>query len=258
LVNFTCCIINSEGCPYRSLDSVAIHQWLLTQERPEFSNTTAIVAAKTTIQESENEQNSQLQVQPSQKSRDEQLSAKAQQLIIANRFNEAEQMLVEAVAENSDFHLSRKALFDLYAQLYDVEKAKLVLAQWNNISPAKKALLSARLAVQGQAWDEALLLLEQFANDAKKDVEYRALLAAVYHQNGQYKNATLQYQGLLDLDKPNSAYWLGLAVSQDALAEKAEALRAFRYARLYGGLDVKTGAYVEQRIQALSTTSSAG
>jgi MSHA biogenesis protein MshN len=200
----------------------------------------------------------QLSVQPSSKYRDEKVREQASLLMTEKRWTEAEQLLLQALEQYPNYHESRQLLFNLYAKQKNKVAAEAVLMQLTNLSDTRRTLLRARLATEMQQWEQAAVLLEKNLLGAGGNLEYIALLAAVYHQLGRYQDAVGQYQQLLGIDNRNAAYWLGLAVSFDAVADKAGALRAFRYVRLHGGLDITTNDYVEQRINALSAATTAG
>ena len=194
----------------------------------------------------------QLHVQLSRRFKDAQVSAEAEKLMQVQRWQDAEQLLVDALATNPQFEKSQKTLFNLFLHQNKVTAAEQLLADLTAMPTAQRNLWRARIHVHQQQWQAALQLLEQIQNQVLADEEFVSLLAAVYHQVGRYRDAVERYQQLLSMNKQNATYWLGLAVCFDAMLEQAEALRAFRFARLYGGLDTSSRDYVEQRISALS------
>ena len=243
-------------------------EWLALQEAPSINTqATTPLSAQVSSQLAPQQEapqvdsvadNSALNVKPSRQFLDQQISDQANELIGRQQLTEAEVLLTTAINANPTYQLSRQLLFNLYLQQNNISAGEQLLAQWPNLIATQRSLLQARLAVQQQQWQDAEKVLITNLSLAAEDEEYIALLAAVHHQLGHYQNAVDRYQQLLSLNKRNSTYWLGLAVSCDALADGSGALKAFKFARLYGGLDQNTFAYVEERIQTLTLALGAG
>lgn len=199
-----------------------------------------------------------LLVRPSDKFQDEKVSNQAALLMAKQQEDEAEQLLLGVLAENPHYNQSRKRLFNLYLHRRDTNAAEQLLSQFDDITEPKRVLMRAQINVQQQQWQQAAETLESHLQSVANDAEFLSLLAAVYYQLGRHEDAITQYQSLLKIDNRSAPYWLGLAVSSDALADEPGALQAFRNAALYGGLDDNTLAYIEQRIQALAGILKAG
>jgi tetratricopeptide (TPR) repeat protein len=118
------------------------------------------------------------------------------------------------------------------------------------------AKLYARILVgQGDVAD-AIVALERARPAVSADPEYHALLAALYREVKKYAQAALTYQQVL-IQRPGVAsYWMGLALSQDAMGEQAQALEAFQRAQRAGGLGAEVLRYIQSRIVALMPYSS--
>ncbi len=214
---------------------------------------------RVSLPSSDNEE--RLSVKPSRQTQDRNISDKAAVLMAEQRWGEAEQLLTQALDNYPELKQSKHQLFSLYLLSRQRQKAEQMLPSFVNISHSERLLMKARLAIQFQEWEQAVGLLELNQGDSEFDMESSTLLAAVYHKLGDHQNSVNQYQALLEVEQNNASFWLGLAVSLDALADKSGALRAYRFARLYGGLDSSTQLYVKQRIDVLSlalTTVKAG
>ncbi|UTW44734.1 hypothetical protein KFE80_10055 [bacterium SCSIO 12696] len=122
---------------------------------------------------------------------------------------------------------------------------------------ATSAATEQRQAVQAQArallsrgdLAAAALQLQSIQPDMGQHPEHYALLAGIYHKQGQHQQAAELYSELVGFEQDNAIYWLGLAVALDAMQDR-NALGAFQTTRqLNSNPDV--AAYVEQRIQQL-------
>ena len=187
-------------------------------------------------------------VQPSLSYRDQQIADQAALLMAQQRWGEAEDLLTQAIGEQPQLHLSRKQLFSLYINRGQREQAANALDAMTKLKDAEKIHLQARLAIAFKDWSAALEVLQK----PNLSLENRTLLAAVLQLTGEFEQSAEQYRQLVQLEQRNANYWLGLAVSLDALKDSSGALRAFRYARMHGGLDPNILAYVQERIDSLS------
>lgn len=114
------------------------------------------------------------------------------------------------------------------------------------------AKLYARILVDQGGTRDAVTVLERARPAVSADPDYYALLAALYRQEKKYAQAARVYQQIL-LQRPGVAsWWMGLALSQDAMGEKPQALEAFQRAQRVGGLSAQVLQYVQSRIVALT------
>lgn len=119
------------------------------------------------------------------------------------------------------------------------------------------AKLYARILVDQGDIATAVGVLERARPAVSADPEYHALLAALYRQEKKYAQAARTYQQIL-LQRPGVAsWWMGLALSQDAMGEGAPALNAFQRAQRAGGLNASVMKYVQARIEALTPSTPA-
>lgn len=99
----------------------------------------------------------------------------------------------------------------------------------------------------------AATLLASAAPPIAENRDYHALLGYAWQQAGQPAQAATVYRQLVTLDSSQGAWWLGLALAEQARGENTAALQAFQRAQSSGGLESRVLRYVEQRIDALSS-----
>jgi MSHA biogenesis protein MshN len=126
-----------------------------------------------------------------------------------------------------------------------------LLAKANFLSPAEQVFYQAKMLVSQQREDQAMDLLETHLADAEKDENYRALLAGLYQKNGKPLEAANHYRRLLTVFGDKPAYWLGFALSQDALNQPQAALQAYQRVNQYNDLPPQVQTYIQQRLAAL-------
>jgi MSHA biogenesis protein MshN len=112
--------------------------------------------------------------------------------------------------------------------------------------------LYARLMLNDQRFAAAIQLLKaepvpQVAND----LEYHALLAALFQESKQFEEAGRVY-GLLVQARPQSAlWWMGLAISQEQLGNSGQASDAYQRALNLPGLSPELENYIQSRLLVL-------
>jgi MSHA biogenesis protein MshN len=118
------------------------------------------------------------------------------------------------------------------------------------------AKLYARILVDQGDVPIAVIVLQRARPAVSADPEYHALLAELYRQEKKHGQAAQVYQQVL-MQRPGVAsWWMGLALSQDAMGENAQALQAFQRAQRAGGLAGEVMQYVQTRIVALKLVAT--
>ena len=121
--------------------------------------------------------------------------------------------------------------------------------------PATIARQLARRLVAADAEAEALDVL--LAHQPEPPVaEHESFIAALEQRSGRHGAAAARYRRLLDADGARPAWWLGLAISEDALGNPAAALTAYRRARTMP-LEPALDAYASARIATLDAQLTA-
>ena len=149
-------------------------------------------------------------------------------------------------------HQTRKTLATiLMAQRNDAAAREVLesgLKLAPNFGPFKK--LYARLLLSSEA-ERAVTLLEQVPPELALDTEYHEIYAAALQMSAQFEAASLVYEALLQLDDRNARWWMGLAVSRDAVGDFEEAESAYAMASHFGARNLVLSQYGEARLNAL-------
>ncbi|MEX1032453.1 MAG: tetratricopeptide repeat protein, partial [Cellvibrionaceae bacterium] len=230
---------NQEAAVPASVEQATIH------------NTSALVAQPAMPGEHQDNRQS-VRVSPSKSELDKRLAERAQTLMQQQRLAEAETLLQNHLAGDPDASASRTMLVEVYLASGDLSSARQQVELLTDIPSHARARLTARIDMESGAIQSAIAGLEAARPSLPAEPGYYGFLAALYHRAERFREAADVYEQLLALNSNQATYWLGLAVSLDALNDRSGALRAFRYARLYGRPDAPSRGYVEERIQTLS------
>ena len=186
----------------------------------------------------------------------EELTASSRDLMAEGRYQSAEATLSEFISAHPDAGVALQpvllAWFDVSLNSNDLDAANNKLTQMAELPQYLQDWCAARVFIKRGQLSQARERLQRNEPPLAEAGEYYSLLAGIQHQLGDYRAAQALYRRLVDLWPRESAYWLGLAVTLDALHNDSGALQAFRYARLHGGSKSTAGNYIDQRIAALS------
>ena len=123
------------------------------------------------------------------------------------------------------------------------------LEQARNPAPLAKLYANA-LAERGEL-ARALEVLQAHRPSAGVDTQYDELLGSLLGSAGRHADAAAIYQDLLTADASRGEWWIGFAISQDALGNSIDARQAFERARQAPGISTTLADYASYRIQAL-------
>jgi MSHA biogenesis protein MshN len=119
------------------------------------------------------------------------------------------------------------------------------------VQDAKLSMAQAALALKQQNWAQALTYL-QYEPDIFTYSDFYAMKAAALQKTGQHAQAVQVFQQLARQHPDQARWWLGMALSYDALQQQQQALVAYRQALVSGSaLSVASVDYVKKRISAL-------
>jgi len=189
--------------------------------------------------------------------RDQRANRQALQLMRRGHTQQAEQLLSPLLNDYPLAQQSRATLIALKLSKGQLDHAQQLIAQGLQLTPKQLAFikLKARLLLAQQLPAEAATLLgQQLTNEqtaAADDQELFALLATASQRAGQHQRAVEVYQQLLALDNQQAPWWVGLAISQEALKQPGAALSAYRRARGVVGISPALLRYAESRITQL-------
>ncbi|MDF3124925.1 hypothetical protein [Rheinheimera sp. 1928-s] len=128
-----------------------------------------------------------------------------------------------------------------------------ILEQANaaGIQDPKVSMALAALAVKQQDWVKALSYLE-YEPDIFNYTDFYALKAAALQKTNQHAQSVQVFQQLARQQPEQARWWLGMALSYDAMQQNEQALLAYRQVAGNGfGLSVASLDYVKKRIAAL-------
>ena len=118
------------------------------------------------------------------------------------------------------------------------------------------AKLYARLLLNQNQTDKAVKVLLQHKPPISADPNYYALLAASYQRIKNHNAAASTYVSLLKINPREGIWWVGMAISLEALNKNSEALDAYEKARQTGTLNTRISNYSSQRLKQLNITSA--
>lgn len=178
---------------------------------------------------------------------------KAKSFLAKSNLQLAETELLNAKIAFPESNEIKRLLFTIYIDSNRQTLARQMLSSMRGVTAYDAAFLQSRVLVSENNNVAAIELLERFSPNVYEAADFYRFLAALYQKQGRYSESANQYRQLISVDDKQVTYWLGLAVSLDALSDERGALRAFQWVRQYGIADLETRAYVDQRIQSLSS-----
>ncbi|MGH1487164.1 MAG: tetratricopeptide repeat protein [Cellvibrionaceae bacterium] len=182
---------------------------------------------------------------------DKEIALTALRLIENDDFDNARLVLENFSAVTDFWGESHDLLLKYYLQNDFIKEAETLVYKNKTLDLFLLAEKVARIFIAANDIPSAISLLSSHSPKLEKYQEYYALKAGLYHKIGDYDKSIELYQKLLNNNHKNSRYWLGLAVSLDALDDD-KALGAFRYADKYSASDSDVKEYIEQRILVLA------
>lgn len=119
------------------------------------------------------------------------------------------------------------------------------------VQDPKLSMALAALALKQQDWAKALSYL-QYEPDIFNYTDFYALKAAALQKTDQHPQAVQVFQQLARQQPEQARWWLGMALSYDAMQQNEQALLAYRQVAVNGfGLSATSLDYVKKRIAAL-------
>ncbi|HEX9571788.1 MAG TPA: tetratricopeptide repeat protein [Burkholderiales bacterium] len=148
---------------------------------------------------------------------------------------------------------ARQTLVALLLESKRVDDAAGVLRQGLafNADNTGFAMLLARIMVERSDVPAALSLLQKHAAPPDRNPDFHGFAAALYQRLERHKEAIEQYQTALRLAPSGSVWWVGLAISYQAVDRPKDALEAFTRAKSAGNLAPELIAFVDQRLRQL-------
>ncbi len=167
----------------------------------------------------------------------------------SGRMAEAESQFREAIREDWSHLASQQALVGMLIDAGRYAHAEAVLAESLSINPRqpRRAMILARLQLEGGDLDLAIETLERARPYAGTDAMYLSFLGAVLQRADRHEEAVAQYRSALAFMPRNALWLMGLGISLRAVDRDGEAMQAFEDAAAIGSLEPGLQAYVEQQ-----------
>jgi MSHA biogenesis protein MshN len=178
----------------------------------------------------------------------------AYELVSMNRLREAESLLRTALTRDPAQIQLRELLTGLYIKGGRWVEASEVLASGLQVTPNHTPFikLQARTLMQLNQDLRAIEILVSRAPPVASDPEHHALLAALYQRQHNHLAAIKTYTEVLTVQPKAGVWWVGMAISLEALAKQPEAQAAYAQARATGGLAGEVARFTDNRIQVLN------
>lgn len=174
-------------------------------------------------------------------------------LLQHNKIYSAEAKLLLALEHNVKHIKARELLVGLYLKTGRKVEAQSSLAAGLLHLPdyTNFTKLYARTLLDNNEVDKAVHVLLQHKPAISADPNYYALLAASYQRQKNHNAAANTYVELLKLKPREGIWWIGMAISLEALHKNKDALHAYEQARQTGTLNTRISNYSSQRLQQL-------
>ena len=174
------------------------------------------------------------------------------------RLDKAQDALEAVLTVNPEHADARMTLVSNLVQQNRTHDALKVLREGLDIAPTepKLASLYARLLVRLGKLEFALQPLKKAAPELANDPAYHAFIAAVSQRLGEHRAAADTYQHVLEYAPENGVWWMGMAISLEALDEDARAMKAYQRALEAPSLTSDLQRYVDKRLSVLKQLGS--
>lgn len=187
-------------------------------------------------------------------SRDQQAYHAGLEHLQQKEWSAAEESFDQALTLNPKLLDARLRLIGLLQQQMQLDKAEHLLQQSLQLNPENPDLrkVYARLMLKDQRFSTAIKLLKSEPVPAvASDLEYHALLAALFQESKQFEAASQVYGYLLQVRPQAALWWMGLAISQEQLGKSEQARNAYQRAINLPGLRPELRNYIQSRLQVL-------
>lgn len=169
-------------------------------------------------------------------------------------FAAAEVTLSHALILNPRLLKARLQLIELLQNLRRADEAEKLLQlglQLHPMSPELRKGYARCLLDAGNLSDALSILQPQPQPEIVDDLEYHALLAALFQETGEHQSAITAYRHLLDIRPQEGLWWMGLAISLDQSGAAVKAKDAYQQAIALPGLRPDLQDYIHNRLQLL-------
>ncbi len=174
----------------------------------------------------------------------------ARELVGNGRLTEAEAKLKQIIKDKPSDVNARELLIGLQLRANRTTEAAAQVQEGLKFYPHREnlVLLHARILLDKQDVDAAITVLENQVRMKKAGSKTLAMLAPLYQKKSRFASSEKLYRKLVQYNPAEASYWVGLAVSLEALARSGEAVSAYQRALNSGGLSVSLQQYAVQRM----------
>lgn len=190
-------------------------------------------------------------------SRDQGVATQAESYYSEGRVQQGDALLNDFMSKHPQAVYALQTLFDSYLSQQRLEDAEAMIDQASHLPGDIFSYMVGQLLTRRGDLEGAMRALNLHQPNIENMPGYYALKAGLLHKMGEQSAAIVIYQQLIIIDNHNTSYWLGLAVCMDAL-QAEQALSVFEKVRQLSAADASYMAYVNQRIDALSKSETAG
>jgi MSHA biogenesis protein MshN len=180
--------------------------------------------------------------------------AEAGRLYASGELQQADEK-IQALLQQDPLHEQARLLYaSSLVQRGDRAAASRLLTEGLKLNPGISAwakIQGSLLADSGRT-AEAVDVLTRGMPGVGSDDEYYSLYAALLQRLGRHEEASGIYRLLLEQQTGNGLWWLGLAISLDAMRSVEDALYAYSKALEGQALSRELRSYVQQQIGRLS------
>jgi len=135
-------------------------------------------------------------------------------------------------------------------------QAEILLRTQISLPNAPIALtnLYIKILLQQEKTEVALAQLQTLRSLNKLDIESTGMLAALLQKKGDHASAVTLYQKIVTKQSDNAIAWMGLGISQEALANPSAAFKAYQNAIALPSITTDLKHFMVSRMQQLNQT----
>lgn len=175
-----------------------------------------------------------------------------QNLLAQNKIDEAIPKLHLFIGDFPNHLQAREMLVSLLIKEGRFQKANDVLAaglnKFQGYIPFIK--LKAHILIKQNEINTAIDLLQRhISNIDTNDIEYLAMLAALYQKQGQFMQAAGLYDQLTKIQPQKTIWWIGLGTSLENAGQKNAAREAYQLAYNNSDVPPDLGAFLNDKIK---------
>lgn len=165
--------------------------------------------------------------------------------------------LIKAVEREPEHAGARKSLAVLLLEQGRRAEAKELLVEGLRINPGQPEWVRvlARILYDEDNLKQARAVLEGAAPPLRTNLDYHALYAGILQSMGEHARAAIVYRNLLKYGGNNGSWWLGLAISLEAMARNSDAVVAYRNALNAPEIKTESERFIKNRLENLDQKS---